>query len=346
MSSERYRQAGVDIDAGARLVERIAPLARSTRRPEVLGTLGGFGSAWSIPAGRYRDLVLVSGTDGVGTKVKVAQRAGRHDTVGIDLVAMCVNDVVCVGAEPFFFLDYYASGALDVDAAAQVVSGIAEGCRRAGCALVGGETAEMPGVYAAGVYDLAGFVVGGTERDAILDPSKVRLGMAAIGLASSGLHSNGYSLARRIVFEEQGLGLDDELPGCGRSVADELLEPTRIYVKPVLDVLSRFEVGGVCHVTGGGLIENLPRVLPAEATVEIRRDAWQLPPVFRFLQRAAELDDRELLTTFNAGVGMVLLVAEEQADEIVQALEAHGEVAFRLGSVRRRAQGAAAVSLR
>ncbi len=336
MDRDRYKEAGVDIEAGARLVDRIGPAVAATRRPEVLGGLGHFGAMWAIPAGRYRELVLVSGTDGVGTKVKVAQAAGRHDTIGIDLVAMCVNDVICAGAEPFYFLDYYACGKLDELVAADVIKGIAEGCRLAGCALVGGETAEMPGVYDDGVYDLAGFCVGGVEREEILDGSGVRLGMKLVGLRSSGLHSNGYSLARKIIFEELGLGLDDPLPGTNHTVADELLTPTRVYVQSVLRVLRSHSVGALCHITGGGFVENLPRVLPASAAVTVDRGAWELPPVFKLLQEQGNLSDTDMVRTFNCGIGMVLLVDEPEVAAACELLEALGEEPVIFGEVVQR----------
>lgn len=334
MSTQRYRQAGVDIDAGEALVDRIVPFARLTSRPEVMGGIGHFGALWSVPTGRFKDLVLVSSTDGCGTKVKVAQLLGRHSTIGIDLVAMCVNDVLCVGAEPFFFLDYFACGRLDVDVAASVIEGIAKGCQDAGCALVGGETAEMPGVYGEGIYDLAGFVVGGCERSQVLDGSGVHVGMKAVALGSSGLHSNGYSLARKVLFEELGLAPGDELPGCGESVGDVLIRPTRIYVKPVLHVLRHFRVGGVAHITGGGVWDNLPRVLPPGAAVRLK--AWELPPLFRTLEERGGIDRTELLRTFNCGVGMILLVERDQCGEVVDRLRGMGENAWEIGEVVRR----------
>ena len=333
MSQQRYKDAGVDIDAGARLVDRISPFAKATTRPEVLGGLGHFGALWSVPAGRYNDLVLVSATDGVGTKVKVAQAAGRHDTVGIDLVAMCVNDLLCTGAEPFFFLDYYATGKLDVDVAADVVKGIAAGCEQAGCALVGGETAEMPGVYSEGVYDLAGFSVGGCERDDILDGTSVAPGMKLVGLASSGLHSNGYSLARKIIFEEQGLSLESPFPGTNHTVADELLTPTMIYVKPVLAALSRFDIAAVCHVTGGGLPDNLPRVLAEGCACSVRLDSWTMPPVFRYLQEAGEVSDFDMLRTFNCGVGLVMAVPADQVEDLLSHFDKEDIDAFEMGDI-------------
>jgi len=336
LNRDRYKEAGVDIEAGARLVDRIGPLVGATRRPEVLGGLGHFGAMWAIPTGKYKELVLVSGTDGVGTKVKIAQAAGRHDTIGIDLVAMCVNDVVCAGAEPFYFLDYYACGKLDEAVAADVIAGIAEGCRLAGCALVGGETAEMPGVYAEGVYDLAGFSVGGVERADILDGSSVRLGMKLLGLRSSGLHSNGYSLARKIILDELGLGLDDPFPGTEHTVADELLTPTRIYVQSVLRCIKNHTVGALCHITGGGFVENLPRILPNSAAVTVDRSAWELPPVFKLLQERGGLSDADMVRTFNCGIGMVLLVDADETDAAYELLKAMGEEPVVLGEVVRR----------
>jgi phosphoribosylformylglycinamidine cyclo-ligase len=345
MPRDRYKEAGVDIDAGAALVDRISPHARSTLRPEVVGGLGHFGALWSV-GNRYRNLMLVSSTDGVGTKLKVAQAADRHTTIGVDLVAMCVNDVLCAGAEPFFFLDYFACGALDVGVAEQVVAGVAEGCRQAGCALVGGETAEMPGVYAPGVYDLAGFTVGGVERDDVLDGSRVRKGMRLIGLASSGVHSNGYSLVRKVLFEEQGLGPNDPFPGTDATVADVLLTPTRIYVQPVLHLLKLGGVGAVAHITGGGLPENLPRVLPPGARAVIDRSAWELPHVFATLRDLGELSEDDLLRTFNCGIGMVLAVEADRADDYCDQLSAMGFEAFPLGHVAERRPGGPAVEWR
>ncbi len=345
MPQDRYKEAGVDIDAGAALVDRISPHARSTLRPEVVGGLGHFGALWSV-GNRYRNLMLVSSTDGVGTKLKVAQAADRHGSIGIDLVAMCVNDVLCAGAEPFFFLDYFACGALDVGVAEQVVAGVAEGCRQAGCALVGGETAEMPGVYAPGVYDLAGFTVGGVERDDVLDGSRVRKGMRLIGLPSSGVHSNGYSLVRKVIFEEQGLAPGDLFPGSDATVADVLLEPTTIYVQPVLHLLKQGGVGAVAHITGGGLPENLPRVLPEGAQAVVDRGTWELPHVFSTLRDLGELSDTDMLRTFNCGVGMVLAVEADRADDYCSQLSGMGVQAFSMGEIAERAAGAPALEWR
>jgi len=326
-----YRDAGVDIDAGESLVDRIKADVARTRRPGVLGGLGGFGGLFELPLDRYRQPVLVSGTDGVGTKLKLAIATGRHDGIGIDLVAMCVNDVLVQGAEPLFFLDYYATGKLDVDVAAKVVGSIAEGCHRAGCALIGGETAEMPGMYAEGHYDLAGFCVGVVEKSKIIDGSKVQAGDVLIGLASSGPHSNGYSLVRKIL-EVSGAELDQPLDG--KPLGEHLMAPTRIYVKPVLKLLEQIEIKAMAHITGGGLPENLPRVYD-EARLAARIDtaSWQWPAVFRWLQEQGQVATPEMYRTFNCGVGMVLVVAPEQADEAVRLLTEQGEQAWRLGEM-------------
>ena len=329
-----YKDAGVDIDAGDALVDRIKPLARRTMREGVLAGIGGFGALFEVPK-RYREPVLVSGTDGVGTKLKVAFALNRHDTVGIDLVAMSVNDILVQGAEPLFFLDYFACGRLDVETAAQVVGGIAKGCELAGCALIGGETAEMPGMYPDGEYDLAGFAVGAVEKSAILDGSKVAAGNAIIGLASSGVHSNGYSLVRRIVERAHG-GFDGAAMQAdfdGRSFADALIAPTRIYVKPVLGLLEAMPVHGLAHITGGGLVGNVPRVLPEHLQAVLHRDAWTMPPLFHWLQREGRVADEEMHRVFNCGVGMVAIVPVESVDAALAALQAAGEVAWRIGEV-------------
>jgi phosphoribosylformylglycinamidine cyclo-ligase len=307
-----YRQAGVDIEAGDALVERIKPLARTTSRPGVMGGLGGFGALFDLRAAGFTDPVLVSSTDGVGTKLRLAIDTGRHDTVGIDLVAMCVNDLVVQGAEPLFFLDYFATGGLDVKQAAAVVAGIAEGCRQAGCALVGGETAEMPGMYAPGDYDLAGFSVGAAERGALL-PSGVQAGDALIGLPSSGVHSNGFSLVRRII-EMSGLTLDAPAPfASSMTLGEALMTPTRIYVDEVLGLHRRGLLRGAAHITGGGLPGNVPRVLPDGLHAELDASNWDLPPVFRWLAQAGGVGTEEMLRVFNCGIGMVLVVSEAQA---------------------------------
>ena len=329
-----YADSGVDIDAGEALVERIKPLAKSTSRPGADVALGGFGGLFDLKACGFRDPVLVAANDGVGTKLKLAIETGIHSGVGIDLVAMSVNDLVVQGAQPLFFLDYFATGKLDVDEAATVIAGIAEGCRQAGCALIGGETAEMPGMYAGKDYDLAGFAVGAVERDAILPRlAAIGPGDAVIGLASSGVHSNGFSLVRRILADS-ALGLADELPfAIGLSIGAALLEPTRIYVKAILEVLGKHKVKGFAHITGGGITENLPRVLPEGVDAEIDLAAWKLPRLFAWLQSLGGIAGHEMLRTFNCGIGMIAIVAAEEADAIVKAFAAAGERAVRIGTL-------------
>jgi phosphoribosylformylglycinamidine cyclo-ligase len=325
-----YRSAGVDIEAGDEAVRRIAPLARATFRPEVLGGIGAFAGFVQVPAG-YREPVLVSSTDGVGTKLKVAFMADRHDTVGIDLVAMGVNDLLVHGAEPLYFLDYVGIARLDPERVEALVRGVAEGCRQAGCALIGGETAELPGLYAPGEYDLAGFAVGIVEKARIIDGTGVKSGDVVLGLASSGLHSNGYSLARRIVFDVLKLGLDAMLPGTGRPVGDVLLEPTRIYVKAVLPI--REHVHAMAHVTGGGITGNLPRVLPEGCRARIRRGSWPVPPVFAALQQAGDVAESEMFKTFNMGIGYLLVVPPSRVSGVTAALSAAGETVHHLGEI-------------
>ncbi len=328
-SSLTYKDAGVDIDAGNALVERIKPAVAATRRPGVLSGIGGFGGLFEIPAG-YARPVLVAGTDGVGTKLKLAIETGRHGGVGIDLVAMCANDVIVQGAEPLFFLDYYATGRLDVDSAAAVIEGIAEGCRQAGAALLGGETAELPGFYEGKDYDLAGFCVGIVEFDRIIDGSRVAPGDAIVGIASSGLHSNGYSLARK-VLERSGAALD--MPLDGAPLIDRLLAPTRIYVKPLLALLAEVEVHAMAHITGGGLPENLPRVLPEGMAARIDLQSWRRPAVFDWLQSEGGIADAELYRTFNCGLGMALVLPAGDADRAIAMLNEHGEQAWLAGRI-------------
>ena len=325
-----YRDAGVDIDAGDELVERIKPLVRRAQRREVLAGIGGFGALVELPSG-YRHPVLVSGTDGVGTKLRLAIDTGRHDTIGIDLVAMCANDVVVQGAEPLFFLDYYATGKLQVAVAEAVVRGIVEGCVQAGAALVGGETAEMPGIYHGDDYDLAGFCVGVVERDAIIDGSAVTAGDAIVGLASSGAHSNGYSLIRKLLAVS---GATAATTLEGRSLFDRLLTPTRIYVKPLLALLKAMPVHGLAHITGGGLTDNIPRALPAGLEAVLERQRWPEDPLFAWLQRTARIDAAQMYRTFNCGIGMVVIVSAERAAAAVELLNAHGERAQLIGMVR------------
>jgi len=337
-----YKDAGVDIDAGDALVERIKPLARRTMREGVLAGIGGFGALFELPR-RYREPVLVSGTDGVGTKLKLAFALNRHDTVGVDLVGMSVNDILVQGAEPLFFLDYFACGRLDVDTAAAVVAGIASGCEQAGCALIGGETAEMPGMYPDGEYDLAGFAVGVVEKSAIIDGSSIRPGDVVIGLASNGAHSNGYSLIRRVLERAWGRldapQVHDDLDG--RSFADALLAPTRIYVKPLLALIRELPVKGLAHITGGGLLENVPRVLPAGVQARLQRDAWPQPALFGWLQRSGAIADAEMHRVFNCGIGMVVVVAAADAPAAIARLQAAGERAWRIGEIGERAPDAA-----
>ena len=326
-----YRDAGVDIDAGNEVVERIKPAIRRTLRPEVLGGgIGGFGGLFDL-AGRYREPVLVSGTDGVGTKLILAKQLGRHDTIGQDLVAMCVNDVLVQGAEPLFFLDYFATGKLDVDTAAAVVGGIARGCELSGCALIGGETAEMPDMYPPGEYDLAGFTVGAVEKAKLIDGSRVRQGDVLIGIASSGPHSNGYSLIRKILARAGDGALDLEVGGA--KLADALIEPTRIYVKPVLELLAKHDIHAMAHVTGGALVEKIIRVVPKPLGLAIDTSAWPLPPVFDWLQREGNVPREEMWRTFNCGIGFVLMAAPADAAAIGADLDRLGLPHWRMGEV-------------
>ncbi|MBI4591144.1 MAG: phosphoribosylformylglycinamidine cyclo-ligase [Candidatus Rokubacteria bacterium] len=333
-----YKQSGVDLEAAEEAVRRIGPLARSTFRREVLGEIGAFAAFVKVPAG-YREPVLVSSTDGVGTKLKVAFLADRHDTVGIDLVAMGVNDLLVHGAEPLFFLDYLALGKVVPEKIEAIVKGIVEGCRQAGCALVGGETAELPDFYAPGEYDLAGFAVGMVERGRIVDGSKVTPGDRLLGLASSGLHSNGYSLARKVVFERMGLKVGDPLPGLGKSVADELLAPTRIYVKPVLDLLKAVPVRAMAHITGGGLSGNLPRVLPNTCRAVIDKGTWPVPSIFPLIREAGRVAEAEMFKTFNMGIGLVIVVAPEHVEHCRGLLASFGETVSIIGEIRTGARG-------
>ena len=330
-----YRDAGVDIDAGDELVERIKPVVRRTHRPEVLAGIGGFGALVEIPPG-YRQPVLVSGTDGVGTKLRLAIDTGRHDTIGIDLVAMCVNDVVVQGAEPLFFLDYYATGKLRVAVAESVIRGIAEGCAQAGAALVGGETAEMPGIYSGEDYDLAGFCVGVVEKSAIIDGTRIEPGDAVVGLASSGAHSNGYSLIRKLIGVANA-NSDTVLDG--RPLFDRLLTPTRIYVKSLLELIRTVPVRGLAHITGGGITDNIPRVLSEGLEVVLDRKSWHRDPVFDWLQRTARIDPAEMYRTFNCGIGMVAIVPQEHARAAVDLLNSRGETATVIGEVRSGSRG-------
>ncbi len=331
-----YRDAGVDIEAGESLVERIKPLVQKTQRPECLGNIGGFGGLFELPIDRYRRPVLVSGTDGVGTKLKLAVILDRHDTIGIDLVAMCVNDVLVLGAEPLYFLDYFATGRLSPEHAQSVIAGIASGCETAGAALIGGETAEMPGMYSPGDYDLAGFCVGVVEKDQIIDGSHIRAGDQVLGLASSGLHSNGYSLARA-VLERSSATLDQ--PIGETTLGEALLAPTRIYVRPILALLKAVPIHGIAHITGGGLPGNIPRILPDNCDCRIDATAWPRPEIFQWLQSEGSIDDTEMLRTFNCGIGLVIIVSSDTAAQAHEMLKASGETVYRLGEVQAGSRG-------
>lgn len=332
--SEAYKQAGVDIAAGNEAVERMKKHVKRTVRPEVMGGLGGFGGMFGLDKSKYEEPVLVSGTDGVGTKLKLAFAMDKHDTIGIDAVAMCVNDIVVQGAEPLFFLDYLACDKVVPEKIEAIVAGIAEGCVQSGCALIGGETAEMPGMYSEGEYDIAGFSVGVVDREKMIDGSSIRTGDAVIGLTSSGIHSNGFSLVRKLLLERKGYQLSDSLPELGGAqLGHVLLEPTKIYVKTVLKLMESIELKGLVHITGGGFIENIPRVLPKNANVQVEYGSWPIQPIFGLLQREGEVSNRDMFTTFNMGIGMVLIVPAEQADETLRLAAELGEKAYRIGEV-------------
>jgi len=336
-TSISYRDAGVDIEAGDALVEQIKPFAKRTMRPEVLGGIGGFGSLFAVPQ-KFKEPILVSGTDGVGTKLKLAFELNKHDTVGIDLVAMSVNDILVQGAEPLFFLDYFACGKLEVGVAAQVIKGIAEGCEQSGCALVGGETAEMPGMYPAGEYDLAGFAVGCVDKANLINGTTIAAGDVVLGLASSGAHSNGYSLIRKLIEKS---GIDFESDFHGRKFKDVVMAPTRIYVKSLLKLIEAMPVKGMAHITGGGITENIPRVLPEGLTAEIQASGWELPPLFQWLQAQGNIVPSEMYKTFNCGIGMAIVMAKENAAAAKAILEASGETVFEIGHIRAQNAGEA-----
>lgn len=335
MKGLTYKEAGVDIDAGNRAVELIKEKVSQTRRPEVLTDIGGFGGLFALDTSKYRQPVLVSGTDGVGTKLRVAMLMGKHDTIGIDCVAMCVNDILVQGAEPLFFLDYLAVGKLEPEQVAAIVGGIAEGCREAGCALIGGETAEMPGFYPPGEYDVAGFAVGIVEREKIIDGSRVEEGMVVLGLASNGLHSNGYSLARKVLLERVGLALDLYLPELGCTIGEELLKPTRIYVRSLLPLIQEGHIAALAHITGGGLLENIPRILPPGLGVELAAGSWPILPVFELIEKLGHIDREEMARTFNLGIGMVAIVDPKEAELVETRMQAAGERVYRIGRVIR-----------
>jgi len=330
-----YKDAGVDIDAGNRFVDLIKPLVKQTSRPEVLADIGGFGGLFSLNSSKYQRPTLVAATDGVGTKLKLAFLLDKHDTVGIDLVAMCVNDIIVQGAEPLFFLDYLATAKLSPEQAVEVVKGIAEGCKQANCALLGGETAEMPGMYAGGEYDLAGFSVGVVDNDKIIDGSTITKGDQIIGIASSGLHSNGFSLARKIFLETLNLDLTSQPEELENSLGEELLTPTRIYVKSILNLIRDFKLKGIAHITGGGLLENIPRILPHHCKAIIKRKSWEKPAIFEMLRQGGNIPDDEMYRTFNYGIGMVLVVSPDEVEDITGRLAGLGEQAYLIGEITR-----------
>jgi phosphoribosylformylglycinamidine cyclo-ligase len=338
-----YKNAGVDIDKADAFIQAIRPLVKSTYRTGVLGEIGGFGGLFHLDAQKYREPVLVSATDGVGTKIKIAILMGRHNTIGIDLVAMCVNDVIVHGAAPLFFLDYLAMGQLHPEIATQIVEGITIGCRQANCSLIGGETAEMPGMYQAGDYDLAGFVVGVVERRQLLDGSDIAVGHRLIGLASNGLHANGFSLVRKVLFEHHGYSVADLLPELGLPLGEELLKPTRIYSETVLNVMRDLSISGVAHITGGGLTNNLPRILPKTCQAVVQRDSWPVPPIFRLLQEKGSIPEEEMLRTFNNGIGLVLVANEEFVGDILLRLQGLNEQAYLIGEIVERKNDAPAL---
>lgn len=329
-----YKEAGVDIDKQNLFIKGIKSIIKSTYGPEVLGGIGGFAGLFKLGVGNFNDPVLVSSTDGVGTKIKIALMADNHEFIGIDLVAMVVNDIIVDGATPLFFLDYLATGKLDVERSKTIITGMANGCKEAGCALIGGETAEMPGIYNDGEYDLAGFGVGIVDSDKIIDGSRVSAKDVLIGVHSSGVHSNGFSLVRKVLFDRAGMSIDSYVPDIGKTLAEELITPTRIYVKSVLNLLKAFEIKGIVHITGGGFIDNIPRVLSARTGVVIRKNSWVVPPIFRYIQGLGNIEEQEMFRTFNMGIGMVLVVSEKDADDVLLRLKGLKESADVIGYVR------------
>lgn len=334
--TDLYKEAGVDLDAASELVDRIRPLVKSTFHASVITDVGGFGSLYSLGKLDYKQPVLVSSTDGIGTKLKVAFLANTHNTVGIDLVAMSVNDILVQGARPLFFLDYLSIGRMNLDLVTDIIAGIAEGCRQAKCSLIGGETAEMPDFYGEGEYDLAGFAVGIVEKDAIIDGSEIRVGDEIIGLASSGLHSNGYSLVRRIIFQDLGLSAHDVIQECGCTVAEELLRPTRIYTGAVQVVLREFQISGMAHITGGGFYDNIPRILPSACQARLQEGSWEVPSIFSFLQQQGEISDQEMYRVFNNGIGFALVVPASHLEGSLELLQGMGEKPFHIGTIHSR----------
>lgn len=331
-----YKDAGVDIDTANEFVERIKPSIKTTARKEVVSGIGGFGGLFHLNPINYKNPLLVSSTDGVGTKLRIAQLLDKHDTIGIDLVAMSVNDVVVQGAEPLFFLDYLSTGKIELEKSVKIIEGITEGCRQAGCTLLGGETAEMPGFYKAGEYDLAGFCVGVVEMDKLINGSTVSVNDRIIGLASSGLHSNGFSLARKALLEKGNLSVKDKVPGLSKTIGLEMLEPTRIYVKPLLNLFKSFNIKGLVHITGGGFYDNIPRIVPQSCQAIINKGSWDIPPIFSVIREMGDIEEREMFRVFNMGIGMMIIVSEKECEEVLNRLEVLGEKAFQIGFIAKK----------
>ena len=331
-----YKDSGVDIDTANDFIERIKPLIKATARKEVVSGIGGFGGLFRFDSAKYKSPILVSSTDGVGTKLKIAQLVDKHDTIGIDLVAMSVNDVVVQGAEPLFFLDYLAVGKIELEKSVKILEGIVQGCKQAGCTLIGGETAEMPGFYKAGEYDLAGFCVGVVESEKLIDGSTISVNDRIIGIASSGLHSNGFSLARQVLLDKGKLQINDKVPGLEKPIGLELLEPTRIYVKSLLNLFKNFNIKGLVHITGGGFYDNIPRIIPQVCRCVISKNSWEIPPIFQVIKEIGEVEEKEMFRVFNMGIGMMLVVPEKECEEIIHRLEVLGEKAYLIGNVEKR----------
>lgn len=331
-----YKDAGVDIDTANEFVERIKPSIKTTARKEVVSGIGGFGGLFHLNPINYKNPLLVSSTDGVGTKLRIAQLLDKHDTIGIDLVAMSVNDVVVQGAEPLFFLDYLSTGKIELEKSVNIIEGITEGCRQAGCTLLGGETAEMPGFYKAGEYDLAGFCVGVVEMDKLINGSTVSVSDRIIGLASSGLHSNGFSLARKVLLEKGNLSVNDKVPGLSKTIGLEMLEPTRIYVKPLLNLFKNFNIKGLVHITGGGFYDNIPRIIPQSCRAVINKGSWDIPPIFSVIQATGNVEEKEMFRVFNMGIGMMIIVSEKECEEVLNRLEVLGEKAYQIGFIEKK----------
>jgi len=339
-----YKDAGVDIDKANIFIDRIKPLIKSTSRKEVMGGLGGFGGLFHLDTRKTKDPILVSSTDGVGTKLKIAQLMDKHDTIGIDLVAMCVNDVIVQGAEPLFFLDYISAGKIDLAREVQIVEGISKGCQEAGCALIGGETAEMPGLYNDGEYDLAGFSVGVVDADKLIDGSEIRVGDRIIGIASNGIHSNGFSLARKVLFEKKTFKINDRLDDLNCKIGEELLKPTKLYVKSILNLLKNFTIKGIVHITGGGFYDNIPRIVPGPCRAIVQKDSWDVPQIFSIIQKAGHIDHSEMLRVFNMGIGMMIVVPEKDATDVMERLEILGERSYAIGFIEKKDMDQPAVS--